>query len=199
MLRLLTPVLTLVLLSLASGLVPVPKASLAPTPVKTFRDSAEFKEFGYELGSFSYVLVEALSGAEMPLEGRSQEWSCRISFANPSDNYVEWIHPVELSCDRGAETLIFPLGEGEFRKAYTRGRVLLKGVAAESLAEILQKSADDKSVESPISERVIAWGPKKLMRILTLRRSDKIGKLQFSLECYEDAETGDLHSCALLY
>lgn len=198
MLQRLSPFLNIVLLSLASGVVPAPKPSDFLNLSKSHFES-EFQDYEYQLGAYSHVLVDSLVGEEMPIEGSDLSWSCHLGFGNPPQNYSEWIHPVELTCSRGAEHLIFPLGEGEFRRAYTKRRVLIKGAAAKELVKILSVKADDTSVESPLSERTIAWGPSRYMKILSLRQSSVTANLRSSLECYTDHNTGNLHSCVITF
>lgn len=197
MLRRLTLLINGVLLGLASGVVSQPQFEARPAHPQEL--DAEFLEGRHSMGDHSHLLVSSLLGDSVHVEGQSNAWNCELEFGRPAENYSQWIHPVDLACKFNSELFVFPLGEGEFKKAYTRGRLLIKGSAAEKLLSILEKNSDDTSVESPVSSRIIAWGPNRLMEILTLRRSNIEANLKSSLECYKDAETGDLHSCSLSY
>jgi len=184
------------LLGLASGLVSQPQEE---APVPSYPQLGDFYQSQYSLGDFSDLIVDALSGETLDIEGQGQAWSCNLEFGTPAENYVQWIHSVDLVCEKDSEIVIFPLGEGEFRKAYSKGRLLFKGAAAETLMTVLEKNSNDSSVESAVSSRTIAWGPQRQMEILTLRRSSVEADLKFSLECYKDVESQAIHSCALAF
>lgn len=165
------------------------------SPLESF--SQDFEFFRYPLGDFSYKVAKSLLGMNVGYEGSSENWNCYLEFGVPSTNFVEWIHPVSLACQLEGEEHIWPLGEGIFRRAYTKHRVLLQGQVAERLANILEKFEDSADVESPMSSRTIAWGPSQLLKISTLRRSNESADLHFSLECYRDVNSQKLQSCAL--
>lgn len=194
MLRVLVFAFNGVLLGLASGIVNPPANE---SPGLRENNSGDFYQSQHSLGDFSDLIVAAMRGESLGIEGQDQAWNCDIEYGTPAENYVEWIHPVDLVCNKNSEFVIFPLGEGEFRKAYTKGRLLIKGKAAETLLSVLEENSSDTSVESAVSTRIIAWGPKHQMEIFTLRRSSVEANLKFSLECYKDVESESLHSCAL--
>lgn len=198
--RALSIAFNVMLLGLASGLV----SPLSPTRqglgLSTEIENLDFLPTSYSLGAHSHLLVKSLSGDELRSESlRFEAWDCRLEFGTPGDAYVEWIHQVDLLCSSGTDTVIFPLGEGEFRKAYSKGRLLVKGEVAESLFAALVPHANASSVESPVSSRIINWGPINRMHILTLRRSAVEANLKFSVECYEDYQTHSIHSCAISF
>lgn len=186
-----------VLLGLASGLVSQSQ-EIASSPIHEEK-MGDFYQSRYALGDFSDLIVASLSGVNLDIEGQGQAWNCDLEFGTPAENYVQWIHSVDLICERDSEVVIFPLGEGEFRKAYAKGRLLIKGAAAETLSSVLERNSNDSSVESAVSSRTIAWGPQRQMEIFTLRRSSIEANLKFSLECYRDLQSEELHSCALAF
>ncbi|MEZ4814984.1 MAG: hypothetical protein R3A80_07245 [Bdellovibrionota bacterium] len=186
--------LNIILLGLASGLVSKPQLKQVAREKTKLED---FFEYQYYLGDFSDLLVSSLLGQNLQYEGQSAAWSCNLEFGIPPTHYKHWIHGVDMYCEKDGTALIFPLGEGEFSRAYTKGRLLIKGDAAQFLLRVLEKNSDDESVESPVSERLVAWGPSRTMEIYTLRRFNREANLKLSVECYKDAASGNLHSCAL--
>lgn len=191
-------IFNVLILTLASGVVG-PQQNSQVLALDQSRPLKEFLPVSYSLGENSYLLVNTFFGEDLGAESlRLQAWDCRLEFGAPESHYKEWIHSVELLCFSGSDTLIFPLGEGEFRKAYTQGRLLLKGEAAQSFYSALSRYADSESVESPVSSRFINWGPVNEMKILTLRRSQDEANLKFSVECYEDLRSHSIHSCVLV-
>lgn len=186
--------LNVILLGLASGLVSKPQSMQLKREDSRVED---FFEYQYFLGDFSHLLASSLLGEDLRLEGHTVAWNCNLEFGIPPAHYKHWIHGVDLYCEKEGTALIFPLGEGEFSRAYTKGRLLLKGAAAQFLLKVLEKNSDDESVESPVSERLVAWGPSRTMEIYTLRKFNREANLKLSVECYKDADSGHLHSCAL--
>lgn len=163
----------------------------------TLKNKDEFESYNYPLGDFSRYLARSYLGLRSGVEGEQEAWACSLIFGVPPSHFIEWIHPVSLSCHLGDEAHVWPLGEGVFRRAYTKHRLLLKGVVAEKLSEVLNEFANPSDVESPISSRNIAWGPSNVLKISSLRKSNIEANFQFSVECYSDLKTESSPSCAL--
>ena len=188
--------LSILLLSLASG---ASRLSLETDIPKQFVPLEDFENLRYSLGDYSSQIAHVLLAPTIEFEGNSDRWNCFLEFGMPQENFVNWIHPTDLRCTSEGEDYIWPLGEGEFRKAYNRGRILIQGEAAKKLSDILNQDSDSRDVESPISSRVIQWGPSNLLKITSLRRSSRVGDLHFSIECYVDEKARSPISCALEY
>ena len=157
----------------------------------------DFENIQYKLGDFSDVLLSRMLGISSSIEGQYFKSNCSLEFGIPLKKYVSWIHPVTLLCSVDGEQHIWPLGEGEFRRAYTKGKILIQGEASRVLMKILEPSANDSDVESPISSRVIAWGPNNRLKIISLRKFDEEAKLLASLECYGDEKFSAPVSCSI--
>lgn len=183
---------SLILLSLATA-----TPAIERPYADNFGPDVEFSLAQHRLGDYSQVVVAALLGADALIEGATEKWSCWLEFGIPAHAAAEWIHSTDLVCTSGPEEYIWPLGEGIFRHGFAKDKILLQGEAARVLAGVFDKGSDNSDVESPISSRVIAWGPANLLRISTLRKSADEGNLKPSVECYTDETQLAPLSCAL--
>jgi hypothetical protein len=156
-----------------------------------------FETYRYPLGDFSNHVAKSLLGLNLSVEESNDGWNCSLEFAVPEANFVSWIHPASILCEHDDELHVWPLGEAEFKRAYMKHRLLLRGEVAQKLAKILNTNANADDVESPISTRKIAWGPARVLKITSLRRSSRTANLISSLECYTDENSEKLFSCAI--
>ena len=126
---------------------------------------------------------------------------CFLELALPfSSDVKEWIHPATLLCSKEGILREVKLGHLEYRRSYQGDKLILRGEAAALLRDLLRDLADPNDIQSVVSSRNIAWGPRKSLFLYSLRKKSDEGNLFPSLECFEETnETGQSEalSCAV--
>jgi hypothetical protein len=174
------------------------------SPILSFEDRY-LKKLRYALGENSPLIYGALKNEaafnELNLENtQSHKASCFLEVAYPTREVAQWIYPASLLCLVGQEQVIWPLGELELRRAYKKGKWIMQGEVIEFFLDLLDKLADESSVQSPVAYRKIAWGPAAELEIFTLRASTLEGDLSPSLECVRTLYTkSPEESCSLFF
>ncbi len=126
---------------------------------------------------------------------------CFLELALPfSPDVKGWVHPATLLCSKEGTLREVKLGHLEYRRSYQGDKLILRGEAAALLRDLLKDLADPNDIQSVVSSRSIAWGPRKSLFVYSLRKKSDEGNLSPSLECFEERnETGQSEalSCAV--
>lgn len=117
---------------------------------------------------------------------------CFLELALPfSPDVKGWVHPTTLLCSKEGNLREVKLGHLEYRRSYLGDKLILRGEAAALLRDLLRDLADPNDIQSVVSTRTIAWGPRKSLFVYALRKKSDEGNLSPSLECFEERnETG---------
>jgi hypothetical protein len=126
---------------------------------------------------------------------------CFLELALPFSSDVKgWIHPATLLCSKEGSLREVKLGHLEYRRSYQGEKLILRGEAAALLRDLLKDLADPNDIQSVVSSRKIAWGPRKSLFVYSLRKKSDEGNLSPSLECFEERnemEHSEALSCAV--